>query len=106
MTERKIEMMLFLDSARGVYIPRDFATSIKRDCVSGVDADSWETLEGGPDNEWYWDTWSNVEQCAIITDESGHKYRLWQDGDLWLVPEEMEWDDAQETFVFIPNTDF
>ncbi len=32
----KPEPMLYLSERRGVYIPRDFATDTRRDCISGV----------------------------------------------------------------------
>lgn len=96
----KPEMMLWLSDARGVYIPRDFAGSfVDRDKhVSGVKPDDWAILEAGPDHEWYWEAWTGICDSAIVTDENGYKYRLWQEGDLWLIPEGMEWDDRNETF--------
>ncbi len=96
----KPKMMLWLSDARGVYIPRDFANSFadRSKHVTGVSDEDWAILESGPDHEWYWDTWNDVEQNAIVTDENGHKYTLYQNGDLWLVPEGMEWDDHMQTF--------
>ncbi len=96
----KPKMMLWLSDARGVYIPRDFANSFadRSKHVTGVSSDDWQVLERGPDDEAYWDVWNDVEQNAIVTDENGHKYTLYQDGDLWLVPEGMEWDDHMGTF--------
>ena len=80
--------MLFLDSNRGVYIPQNFAEIVKRDCVSGVTEDDWNVLAAGPDHESYWDVWNDVESNARVTDpDSGIVYYLYQDGDLWLVPE-------------------
>ena len=78
---------LFLSDARGIYIPRDFAEAIRRDCVAGVSAEDWETLAAGPEHDLYWDTWADVERDAIVTDPAdGTRYALFQDGDLWLVP--------------------
>lgn len=96
----KPDMMLWLSDARGVYIPRDFATSFvdRAKNVSGVDAEDWAILEAGPDHEFYWDTWSDVEQNAVITDENGVKYRVYQDGDCWLIPEGMEWNEETDSF--------
>lgn len=88
--------MLYADSAHGVYTPQYFALSIKRECVSGVSNEQWETLERGPNfvaddsvypGVGYWDTWNDVDCNAIATDPStGVEYGLYQDGDLWLVP--------------------
>lgn len=89
--------ILYADSARGIYIPQHFAESIKRDSVTGVSEEDWVILETGPDHEWYWDTWSDVEDSAIVTDpESGTVYRLMQDGDLWLVPDNWDHEESSE----------
>jgi len=78
---------LLFDSNRGVYIPQNFAEEMKRECVAGVDDETWKTLEAGPDHEWYWDAWMDVTDNAEITEPStGMKYYLYQDGDVWLVP--------------------
>ena len=79
--------LLYMDSNRGVYIPQQFANETKRACVEHVTQEEWDVLEKGPDHEWYWDVWSDVEQNALLTDpDTGVKYTLHQDGDLWLVP--------------------
>lgn len=79
--------VLFADSARGVYIPQHFAESVRRDCVTGVSDEQWETLGSGPDHEFYWGAWCEVEQSATVTDpDTGATFNLYQDGDLWLVP--------------------
>ena len=97
----KPDMMLWLSDARGIYIPRDFATSFadRAKSVTGVSDEEWEILEN-PDHEFYWDAWCDVCNRAIVTDDAGIKFRLWQDGDLWLIPDGMEWDDAEETFAW------
>jgi len=99
----KPDMMLWLSDNRGVYIPRDFANSFadRSKHVAGVSEEDWTILEAGPDyetNPLYWDTWNDVEQSAVVTDENGHEYFIWQDGDCWLVPKGMEWDDHTESF--------
>ena len=100
--EKKGEQQLWLNDARGVYIPRDFAKSfVDRDKnVSGVTAEEWTRLEAGPDEAWYWEVWDNVLDNAIVTDNDGVKYRLYQEGDLWLIPEGMEWSDEKEGYVW------
>ncbi len=101
MADQRGEMLLWLSDARGVYIPRDFATSFAdRDkSVKGVSQEQWEILEKGPhDNESYWDTWDKVIYNARITDEDGIEYTIWQDGDCWLIPKGMEYNEANETF--------
>lgn len=82
--------ILYANDARGTYIPQYFAESIKRECVTGVAQEEWDILMQDPNGadcpEWYWDIWNNVEQNAVVTDSSGVQFRLYQDGDLWLVP--------------------
>jgi hypothetical protein len=95
----KPELMLWLSDGRGHYIPRDFAKSFKdRDvAVSGVNPDDWATLED-PDHEWYWEAWDNVQRDAIVTDENGNKYTVYQEGNCWLVPVGMEWSEEKDFF--------
>ena len=97
----------YLDSARGVYIPQNFAEIVKRDCVANVTDEEWAILEAGPDHEWYWDTWNAVEGKAVLTDPTTHEqFTLYQDGDLWLIPAGYDWPDeydfASSEDIFIP----
>lgn len=94
------ETMLWLSDARGVHIPRDFATSFadRSKNVSGVSGDDWLILEAGPDNEYYWEAWTDVCDNAIVTDDIGNKYNVYQDGDCWLIPVGMEWSEESEWF--------
>lgn len=88
--------LLWLADHRGQYIPRDFAESFKdRDKdVSGVTAEQWAILEAGPDHEHYWDTWDEVQDTARITIDD-IEYFVSQDGDVFLVPAGMEFDDLE-----------
>jgi hypothetical protein len=106
MTEQsKPDTMLWLNDSRGQYIPRDFANSFKDRAknVTGVSTENWKTLEAGPDHEWYWEAWDEVLQDAVVTDDNGVKFTLYQEGDLWLIPEGMEWSDAENFFIW-PST--
>jgi len=99
----KPEPLLWLSDARGVYIPHDFARSfVDRDKhVSGVSRDDWSILDLGPNqesNDVYWETWDDVLNDAIVTDEHGTKYRLHQDGDLWLIPDGMQWNEDSDCY--------
>jgi hypothetical protein len=99
----KPDMMLWFSDARGIFIPRDFANcfidGFTRDKhVTGVSAEDWAILEAGPDDESYWDVWAHVLDNAKMTDENGAEFTLHQDGDLWLIPIGMEWDDEAGTF--------
>lgn len=102
-TAHKPDALFWLDSARGVYIPRDFA-DIDHSAVTGVSDDDWAVLAEGPGHEFYWETWDDVLSNAVVTDNNGVKYTLHQDGDLWLIPEGMEWSDSEGGFAW-PNND-
>jgi hypothetical protein len=92
-TNKTIEnnAVLIADSHHGVYIPQlvvkgelnnpnwDFSECSKGDI---------ETVISGPDNEFYWDAWNNIEQTVKITDNEGTVYFLCQNEDLWAIPEE------------------
>lgn len=80
---------LLFDGSSGVYIPQRFAREMIRTCISGVTNDDYDILEAGPtqDNEWYWETWQSVLDCAVITNpDTGTVYSLHQDDDVWLTP--------------------
>lgn len=77
---------LLFDGNRGIYIPQAFAEEMNREFITGVTSEQWEILEAGPDHEWYWETWSEVESDAVLNyPEHGAMY-LFQDGDLWAIP--------------------
>jgi hypothetical protein len=100
--DKKPEPLLWLSDARGIYIPRDFASSFadRSKAVQGVSEDDWAILEAGPEHEWYWETWATVCDEATVTDEHGTKYSIHQDGDCWLIPEGMAWDDKADFFTW------
>ena len=100
----KPEPLLWLNDARGIYLPRDFAQSFGDDlrmkAVANVSDEDWAILEAGPDHENYWDTWCEVEQKARVTMPDGIEYGVYQDGDCWLIPVGMEWSDDTDWFVW------
>jgi hypothetical protein len=98
----KPDRLLWLNDARGVYIPRDFAQSFgdRAKHVAGVSDENWTILDAGPDHEYYWDVWDEVLTNAVVTDDAGVKYTLHQDGDCWLIPDGMQWSDEKDTFVW------
>ena len=108
MSPKKPEPLLWLDSARGQYIPRDFATSFddRAARVLNVTDEQWATLEGGPelggDESIYWDVWCEVSDAAVIT-LNGVSYTLDLSGDLWLIPVGMAFDDEADWYVW-PTT--
>jgi hypothetical protein len=105
MTTTKPDMLLWLSDARGVHIPRDFANSFadRAKHVSGVTDEDWAILEAGHEHEHYWDAWQNVLDNATVTDEHGVKFRVEQDGDCWLIPHGMEWNEDTASYVWPEN---
>jgi len=103
---------ILFDGASGQYIPKRFATEIRREVISGVKAEDLDYLARGPGGcldadetlaegetvrgEFYWDVWQDVLDNAVITDKDG-EYKLHQDGDVLLVPSDWEWCDATES---------
>lgn len=88
---------LFYDGNRGIYIPKNFAEDIDRECVEGVTDEQYEILESGPEHEWYWEAWHEVLDSAVLTKRSTReRYTLYQDDDLWIVPENAVWRDPWE----------
>jgi hypothetical protein len=79
---------LLFDGASGIYIPQMFAEVMIRENVENVTAADWAILEKGPEDEQYWDTWEYVLDNAVIAPPTSElRYRLYQDGDLWMVPD-------------------
>jgi hypothetical protein len=99
----KPEILLWLDGNRGRYLPRDFACSFanRRD-VSGISSRDWRTLQAGPDHDWYWEAWDNVCDHAKVS-LNDVTYTVYMDGDCWLIPEGMQWDDGQKCFTWPDN---
>lgn len=80
--------LLFCEDSSGIYIPQRFANEILRSSVLGVSPYDWQILAAGPDNELYWQVWDDVMKHAIVINrKTGITYTLYQDGDLWLIPE-------------------
>jgi hypothetical protein len=90
------EPVLILSDAHGIYIPRNFTLNVARERVTEVNDEDWATLAAGPDHEHYWEAWDVVLTNAIVTDDHSRRYRLHQDGDLWLIPVGMTWDEEAD----------
>ena len=91
----------FLDSARGQFIPRDFAQCINREFLSGVSNALMDSLakEDSNDGEFYWDDWDQVlNKARIIVD--GIEYTLHHDGDLWLINFDLMTNEEKQNFGF------
>ena len=98
MFDLPVSAILFSNSARGVYIPQHFAESVNRYSIANWS--SWlsdlDALCKGPDDcEYYWEIWEDMLNRLELRDSSTDiEYRLYQDGDLWLVP--TDWDSESD----------
>lgn len=77
---------LLLDGNRGVYLPQQFATNYISDIPVQLRED-FEILKYGPEHPDYWESWDDITLWLkpVINDKT---YELYQDGDLWLIPED------------------
>lgn len=75
-------MQCIVDGSRGIYVPKNFAERFNGWNVRPEDV---EILLAGPDHADYWETWDDVLRYASYTDDSGRRFTLWQDGDLFAV---------------------
>lgn len=101
MAERKPSVHCVLDGNRGVYLPRDFANEvIPLARVSGIQRSDIDILRAGPNHEDYWDAWETVLDNAVIHTGSRGDYTLYQDGDLFIIPVGMEWNDREDGYVW------
>lgn len=81
---------ILLSDARGIYIPRDFLPFANRLEKPMSEADK-ACLEN-PENDYYWEVWEEVlnGKYGALVDDSGERWILWQDGDLYAVHESFE----------------
>jgi len=87
---------LYADYAHGLYIPQHFAESCS-DQWRGITCDDRHILLHGPEHPLYWDAWcAVVDNAHVVVGE--HTWRLWQDGDLWAVCDELMTRDEYEEF--------
>lgn len=109
MQTKKLEAVtLILDSARGVYIPRDFVCGADgvidlAHCAAwGLTAENRQRWEEAatPESESYWDAWSWILDNAAYTDDAGNAYTLHHDGDLFGLCFERMTDEEKANFGF------
>lgn len=85
----KDDVLVWLDSGRGQYLPKAFAECWKdRDAtVKGVHSEDWQILEKGPEHEHYWEAFDSVLDHAKCHLDEGKPYIpfLTDNGDLLLV---------------------
>ena len=98
--KRDAEMILFVDGCHGIYVPVQFAKRIRRECIFNVTPADLDELQKGPDEEGYWDLWTEIMDAAeVLNPETGTRYRVYQDGDCWLIEKGAEFDDALDAWI-------
>ena len=94
-------VILMVDSHAGQYIPQEFLESIKNvKGWKGISSENKKTIEAGPDNEWYWEAWTQICDNAKFTSKARQEFRLYQDEDLWAVCYEDMTEEEKENFGF------
>ena len=83
-------MKLLIDGAAGIYVPRNFHENFDFGTWN-VDIKEFSDLSD-PDKEYYWDAWDELLGKAEFYDGE-HKWTLYQDGDLFAVRDDHNWDE-------------
>lgn len=82
---------LLVNDSQGIYIPqifiRQYLENIIKDTIS---QDDIYILQSGPGHDWYWEAWDTVLDSAVLVDEYGIRWTLFQNGDLWAIREGTE----------------
>jgi len=96
-TRKPDALFLLLDERNGIHIPRCFVQDFDLRAYDNISPQDAITCTD-PDNEGYWDAWTSILDNATLTTTEGYKYRLHQDGDLWLYCDELMDDEEYHNF--------
>ena len=81
------DITLFLDDTRGIYIPCDFAKSLKREFIINrekFDEDLDFLARSAPESDFFWETWQDVLDGLKV--KIGRRtYFFYQDGPVWMI---------------------
>lgn len=82
------EPELWFSDVRGIYIPRDFAQFLdgNEKIEHNIPQEDIDVLLD-PDHGLYWDVWEGVLESKFTVKDTGQVLELYQDGDLWVLPE-------------------
>ena len=82
-----------LDGCFGIHIPKSFVVSCDHEELikSGASVDDIAIVRSGPDHEHFWEAWDNILR-DVSWEEDGHTWTLHQDGDLFEVRDDHEWE--------------
>jgi len=95
--KRQADIILMVSDAQGMYAPQSFGRQMKHECVLNVTPADWDALEEGPDAEGYWDLWDEIMRDAVVLNpETNVRYRIYQEGDIWLVEVGAEFDENSD----------
>jgi hypothetical protein len=81
---------LLVDECWGVRIPSRFCELYANDAWNIKELESQELSD--TENPLYWETWESVRTNACFVDEQGYKWSLYQEGSLFAVREDHDWD--------------
>jgi hypothetical protein len=83
-----MENILLFDGAKGIYIPQFFCQGCNPEKTNWIwDYENLSKDLLDKDSENHAKAWKTVLDTACYYDpETGEKYHLYQDGDLWAVP--------------------
>jgi len=88
---------LLISDSMGIYIPQLFVRHFLDKIPKGQLNHEEQAILSNPDHEHYWEVWAGVLQNVTLVDNfdlpesKQHRYYLYQDGDLWAIPEGSEW---------------
>lgn len=91
----KKELYLLVDSHHGIYSAQSLVQRYGNNLQ--IDQEDKDILLAGPDHPWYVETWATIDG-AILVDDIGEKYFLWQNEDIWAVPEGWEYNE-EDTYM-------
>tara|TARA_Y100000034_G_C6910629_1_gene425136 strand:+ start:26501 stop:26794 length:294 start_codon:yes stop_codon:yes gene_type:complete len=90
-------IQILCDSHHGQYIPKIMINRLVDKGWQGVEQIDIDELRDEC-NEWYWESWNNVENDAFFIDENGYKWQLWLNGDLFAYCEELMTEEEKQNF--------
>jgi len=81
-------MDLIVDCKNGVYAPKYFIEIIIKNDPDhyGINFDDYEAVKNGPDDEYYWDAWTNIVDDFNYNGQVIHEI----DGDIFLGPPDFD----------------
>lgn len=98
-------LQLLINDNMGVYIPKIFCERHDLQDFGITLTDKDREIFQDPYNEGYWETWEDIYPKARYVDEQGNEWRLWLDGDLWLVCYNLLDDEGYERLGIVEDED-